>query len=519
MSGPVVIALDSGTSVVKAVAFAADGRMIASSGRPNAYLLGPGGAAEQDLTSSWDDACAVLSELTARLEGCEIVALGVTGQGDGTWLIDAEGAPVGPGLLWLDARAAGLVETLRGNGAARAAFAHTGSGLAAAPPGPNLGGLRPPGGARRDGAATAFHCKDWLYFRLTGERATDPSEGNFSFGDWRTRGYRAEVLAALGLAPLAHLLPPIVDGTTHSRPLGMAAAARTGLPAGLPVMLGYVDVVCAALGAGLYGAGEAGVSIIGSTGMHLRLLADPAAVAPSPAMTGYCMAFPVPGHTMQAQTNMAATLNIDWIAELARQAAALSGAAPSRAEMLRALDEGVAGARPGAVVFHPFISLAGERGPFTDAYARASAFGIDQRVGLMDLARGVYEGLGFAARDCYAAAGGAPAEIRVSGGAARSAPMRAILAACLDRNLRGVAQPEAGAAGAAMIAAVCAGLYPDMAACAAAWIGPLLGPLEPPDPALVALYDRLFPIYRDGYAAMPDLWRRLHAAREDAHAA
>ncbi|TIQ15522.1 MAG: carbohydrate kinase, partial [Mesorhizobium sp.] len=56
------------------------------------------------------------------------------------------------------------------------------------------------------GATTAFHCKDWLYFNLTGERATDPSEGTFTFGDFRTRGYCDEVLAVLGVADLRHLL-------------------------------------------------------------------------------------------------------------------------------------------------------------------------------------------------------------------------------------------------------------------------------------------------------------------------
>ena len=82
--------------------------------------------------------------------------------------------------------------------------------------------------------------------------------------------------------------------------------------------------------------------------------------------------------------------------------------------------------RPGAAIFHPFISTAGERGPFTDASARASLIGLDQNVRLKDLARAVFEGLCFAARDCYAAIGGAPRDIRVTGGAARSPAIRAI---------------------------------------------------------------------------------------------
>ena len=247
--------------------------------------------------------------------------------------------------------------------------------------------------------------------------------------------------------------------------------------------------------------------------MHIRLVPDVAHVAPSPLLTGYCMAFPVPGHTLQAQSNMASTLNIDWIADLAIEAAAMaSGGYVSRATVLDALNEGVATARPGAIVYHPFISTAGERGPFTDAYARAGLFGLDQNVRLMDLARGIYEGLCFASRDCYIAIGGAPPAVRVTGGAARSQVLRDILSAVLDRPLLASAHEEAGAAGVAMIAAVQQGIFPDMAECAAAWIAKKPAAVVTPDPGLVRLYDKLFPIYRDAYHAMPALWRQLHAA-------
>jgi erythritol kinase len=519
MSCPVLVALDSGTSVVKAVAFTADGAILAARSRPNAYVTLPDGGAEQDMRRTWDDAATVLRELSAELAArhpaADVVALGITGQGDGTWLIDAEGEPVGDGWLWLDARAAAIVEELKASGAAAAAFAYTGTGLAACQQAPQLLWMlrhRPEAIAR---AATALHPKDYLYFRATGARRTSPCEGCFTFGDFRTRAYRDEVLRALGLAAQRRLLPPMQDGTLTSDPLSDAAARQTGLRAGLPVVLGYVDVLCTALGAGLYGAGDnVGVSIIGSTGMHIRLVPEVADVVPSPALTGYCMPFPVPGHTIQAQTNMAATLNIDWLADIVADAAELAGGTVAREPILRALGEMAQRARPGAALFHPFISSAGERGPFTDATARASFIGLDHGVRLPELARAVFEGLGLAARDCYLAIGGAPADIRISGGAARSPAIRQILATCLDRPVRVVAQPEAGAAGVAMMAAVRIGFYPDMAACAREWVTPRLEAPIPPDPRLVALYDMIYPIYRDAYTALPSVWRRLHAARE-----
>jgi erythritol kinase len=92
--------------------------------------------------------------------------------------------------------------------------------------------------------------------------------------------------------------------------------------------------------------------------------------------------------------------------------------------------------------------------------------------------------------------------------------MRVILAACLNCPVRAAAHEEAAAAGAAMMAAVSAGLYPDMAACTARWIAPVKGEVEWPDPALARAYEALFPVYRDAYAALPGVWRRMQAARE-----
>jgi erythritol kinase len=135
-------------------------------------------------------------------------------------------------------------------------------------------------------------------------------------------------------------------------------------------------------------------------------------------------------------------------------------------------------------------------------------------VRMPDVARGVYEGLGLAARDCYVAMGGLPMGVRITGGAARSKSMRTILAACLNCPVRAAAHEEAAAAGAAMMAAVSVGLYPDIAACTARWIAPVKGEVEWPDPALVRAYEALFPVYRDGYAALPGVWRRMQAARE-----
>ena len=119
------------------------------------------------------------------------------------------------------------------------------------------------------------------------------------------------------------------------------------------------------------------------------------------------MAFPVPGSVAQMQSNMAATLNIDWIVDLARaRPRACSATRSSARTALAALDARVLEAEAGAaLLYHPYIHEAGERGPFVDANARAQFTGLSTRTGFVDLVRAVYEGLALAARDCYAAMG------------------------------------------------------------------------------------------------------------------
>ncbi len=521
MSRDVIVGVDAGTSVIKAVAFDRDGGELACAGRPNEYANLPGGGVEQDMARTWEDTAAVLRDLAHQVEGLDrrILALAVTGQGDGTWLMDQDGEPVAPAWLWLDSRAAAIVREFDQDGVRALVYRYTGCGMNACNQSAHLVWLKRHAPHLLARTATACHCKDWLYFKLTGERVTDTSEGTFTFGDFRTRRYVPELTAALGLAAEAHLLPPMIDGSSTTHPLTRSGAAATGLPEGLPVALGYLDVLCTGLGAGIYEPGRAiGCSIVGSTGMHMRFVPDATTLRLGPEPSGYTMPFPVPGSVTQMQSNMAATLNIDWVVDRAREAAELLGHPFDRKTTLATLDARVLDARAAAVLYHPYIHEAGERGPFVDVNARAQFTGLSTRTTFLDLVRSVYEGLAFAARDCYAAMGHVPEEVRIAGGAARSKAMKTILAAVLDAPVRESARQEAGAAGAAMMAAVSIGLFPDLGAATARWVTPLLGDLVRPDPELAALYAQAFPAYVATRTVMPPVWADLAAIRSGAGA-
>ena len=521
MKRDILIGIDAGTSVIKSIAFTLDGQQIGSFALPNAYVAVEGVGAEQDMARTWTDTAATLRGLATLVPDLaqRTAAIAVTGQGDGTWLIDDDGKPATPALIWLDARAAALTDELRASPRGKTCFTRTGSGLNACQQGPQLLWLKRNRPAVIERASTAFHCKDWLYFNLTGVRAADPSEGVHSFGDFRTLRYSPEVLEALGLGAEERLLPPMVDGVRQAGALSEAAARQIGFSAGVPVVLAYIDIVATGLGAGLYDPRqETGCTIVGSTGIHMRIARSVDEVRLNPDQTGYTLAFPVPGTFTQLQSNMASTLNIDWLVDIARGILSEHGISKSRGELLAELDGRVLAASPGTLLFHPYISEAGERGPFVDASARAQFHGLSSRHGFNDMMRAVYEGLAFAARDCYEAMGPVPKEIRVTGGAARSKALRTILGAALGTEIRTSTREEAGAAGAAMTAAVATGLFPGMEQCIDRWVTPLLGESLVPDPALARNYERLFPTYVAARTASVPTWRAMHEHRAASHA-
>ncbi|EAU41025.1 Carbohydrate kinase, FGGY [Fulvimarina pelagi HTCC2506] len=505
--GDILIGIDAGTSVIKAVAFDLTGRQLASSAVLNRYDEGEDGSATQPMLRTWTDCAEALRGLGDKIENlaARTLALAVTGQGDGTWLVGAGDEPVANAWLWLDARSAPTVRKLAAGDNERARFEATGTGLNTCQQGSQLAHIAAHHPELLARAEAALHCKDWLYLNLTGVRATDPSEACFTFGNFRTRAYDDTVIAALGLEDYRHLLPEIVDGTKTTQSLTAAAASQTGLLEGTPVSLGYVDMAMTGLGAGVHtGDPAAAASTVGSTGVHMRAV-TPDEVVLNAEGTGYVIALPAPDMVTQVQTNMAATLNIDWWLDVAADIAGEFGTSPKRSDLVGHIDGWLSRSDPGAILYHPYIS-AGERGPFVNPDARAGFIGLSSGHRFADLMRAVVEGLGMAARDCYAAMGAMPGELRLTGGAARSKAFRGIISAAVGAPVRICRREETGAAGAAMMAAVAQGVYGSMDDCVAEWVTPLLEIPEKPDQALTETYVALYPSYKLTREALIPVW-------------
>jgi erythritol kinase (D-erythritol 1-phosphate-forming) len=499
------LGVDVGTSVVKAVLFDADGAALAVRGMPLELAHGPDGAVEQDLERVLAGLGQVVRGVLAETSTPpSLVAL--TGQGDGCWLVDAAHRPVRPAMSWLDGRAGGLLGEWTASGVTERVFRVNGSALFPGAPAPLLAWLDRHEPAALDAAATAGYCKDAMFGRLTGARATDPSDSSMPFGDGTGTGYSDEVLELTGLSHRRELLAPII-GPAPCAPLSADGAEVLGLPAGTPVSAGPFDFPACGFGGGLRDIGDA-LLIVGTTLgclVHVdRLLTDG-----EPA--GFHVATGEPGRWLRAMPAMVGTASLDWLLRMLGLG-------------VDAVGQALAASPPGArgVEVLPYLAPSGERAPFVDPAASGQLTGVRLTTDRHDLVRAVCEGLAYAARHCFESAGrpapssgitasaGRPApssdttasagRLVVCGGGTRSLAWMQVFADVLGVPLELARTPEVGARGAVLVAARARDEEIDVSA----WTAPE-GIIDP-NPTHRERYDDGYRRYLDHLRAARPMW-------------
>lgn len=457
---------------------------------------------EQDLEDVVHSVGAVVRETLAHLApgspAPELVA--VTGQGDGCWLVDDEGRGVRPAVSWMDGRAGALTTRWARDGVLDAVYRANGNAVFPGSMTAVLAALDTQEPGSLDAAATAHHCVGAVFQRLTGMRATDPSDTPTSFGgpDGSDRGgpsgdhadyadyadYADVTLSLTGLAGRRALLPDVARPVPVGR-LSAAGAVLTGMAEGTPVSAGPYDLPACAIGAGISELGD-GVLTVGTT-LACQVLVDRIDTSGEPA--GNHLATPLPGRWLRALPAMVGTASLDWVLDTVGLPHAAVGAA------LRATIPGA-----GGVEVLPYFAPSGERAPFVDARARGQLTGLSLTTGRDDLVRAVCEGIAFAARDCFERAG-LSGRLWVCGGGTRSPEWVQVFADVLGRPVRLARAAGIGARGAVFTHLRAAGEYPS----AADWTDTDI--VVEPRADLVATYDELFARYRAQRIAAQPLWR------------
>lgn len=409
--------------------------------------------AEQD-PAAWEAALAPAMAGALAAAGArpaDVAAIAVTGQLDGCVAVGADGRARHPALIWQDRRATAEVAHALGRIDARALFARTGQVADAIHLAAKLRWLR----ARVPGAVRFHQPVTYLVERLTGEAVIDPALASTTmlYG-LAERAWSRPLLDAFEID--ARELPRLAPTCAVAGTLTAAGAALAGLPAGTPVAVGTGDDFCTPLGAGVVAPADVLVCAIG-TAEVVGTLAATAVLDDAPEPMVETHVYPTGAYFVE---------NPGWLSGGAVRWAERALGIASDGE----LDALAASAPPGAggVTFVP--ALAGAMAPVWRPHARGTFHGLAAGHDRAHLARAVLEGLAFACRDVaerLAAIGLPASRVLLLGGGARSDTWSQIRADVLGRPHDVAWSADTCPVGAAMIAAVAAGLQPDLAGCAA----------------------------------------------------
>lgn len=475
------LGIDIGTSAVKAVLLAPDGRVAGHASAPLRISRPQPLWSEQRPEDWWDATLAAVLQLPAT-QRAEVAAVGLSGQMHGATVLDAAGAPLRPAILWNDGRAFAQCAALEA--AEPRSRSITGNIAMPGFTAPKLLWLRQHEPALFSRIAHVLLPKDYVRLRMTGEFLSDVSDSAGTLWlDVGARRWSDAMLAACDLRE--EQMPGLVEGSAQAGRLRAGIAAQLGMPV-VPVAGGGGDNAAGAVGAGVVRDGQALLSL-GTSGV-IFVANDRFLPYPDGAVHAFCHALPARWHQMAVLLSAASCL--EWVARL-------GGFADVPAALAAAARRAPTGELP---LFLPYLS--GERTPHNDPHARGVFFGLHHDTDAAALVQSVLEGVALAFRDgldVLTRAGASIANLSLIGGGARSAQWAGLLASALERPLLVRDGAEVGpAVGAARLAALCVGHASEQQLC----VPPPLVRVVEPQPTEI---DRL----RERHARFRRLYRAL----------
>lgn len=486
------LGVDVGTSGVKAILVAENGDVVASAVTPLQMQTPHPGWAEQDPETWWQASVASIRTVLAGHPHARVAAVGVSGQMHSSVFLDAHGDVIRPALLWCDGRTTAecreITERVGGEARLRDLALNPALEGFTLPKVLWLRNHEPEAFAR---LSTVLLAKDFVRYRLTGALASEPSDASATLMyDTARMRWSTEILSAVGLS--TSIVPTLGGSSEVLGAITLEAAGLTGLQVGTPVVGGGADNACGAAGVGAIAPGDA-VTSWGTSGTVLAPLAEPL-VDPELRAHTFCHVAPNTWYLMGVVLSAGGAFA--WYRDQLARDLVATGEANER------LNAEAAGVVPGAegVTFLPYLQ--GERTPHRDASLRGAFVGLSLAHTRAHMTRAVVEGVCFALRDSLSilrALKVAPNQMLLTGGGARSAFVRRMQAEVFGVPVSTVNREEGPAYGAALLAAVGAGAFPDLSTAAAATL--VRQPSEVPSPEAHSAYDAPYQRFRDAVHA------------------
>ena len=439
---------DLGTTGDKAALYRDDGSFVAAATVSYPARFAEGGVAEQDPQDWWEATVEATRTVLQRADvpAEEVRAVSFSGQMMGAVLVDGQGEPVRPAIIWADTRSQPQCAELLRRIPMDDAYAITGHRLNPTYSLTKLMWVRDeePEVWRR--VRLALQAKDYVAFRLTGRPVTDPSDASSTNAyDQRRGDWSDELLEAAGIA--RETMPEIVPSTEVIGEVSAEAASACGLRAGMPVVIGGGDGPCAATGAGVVSPSSGAYVYLGSSSWVSLTAQEPLLDPLKRTMTFNHV---VPGLFVPTATMQAGGASFDWIADVVapEEGSERYGRLEGLAAEVDPLAEGL--------LFLPY--LLGERSPYWNPRARGVFLGLARHHTSAHLVRAVLEGVAFnllVGLRAFEQQGGRIDEVDAIGGGARSDLWLQILADLWGITVRRRSLvEEANALGAAVVAGV-----------------------------------------------------------------
>jgi xylulokinase len=490
MSGSYFLGIDTSTTSSKALLIDDRGEVVEVASSPHTLQTPRPLWSEQDPQQWWEAVSAGIRSVLkkAGIEGDRVAAIGLTGQMHGLVLLDDAGNVLRPAILWNDQRTQAQCDEIHQRVGKNKFIQITGNVALTGFTAPKILWVQE---NEPDVYAKVKHIllpKDYIRYKLTDEFALDKADGAGTvLFDLKLRNWSVEILGKLGIDP--NWMPPTFEGPDFTGRVTPAAAAATGLKTGTPVAAGGGDQAAGAVGVGAVNVGVVALTV-GTSGVVFAPTDSPL-IEPQGRLHAFCHAVPGMWHFMGVMLSAAGSLQ--WYHDTLAPTTTFDDLL-KEADLIPAGSEGLQ--------FLPYLS--GERTPYPDPLARGAFIGLTLRHGRGHMTRAVLEGVSFGLKDSFTliqnAGLGEIKQVRASGGGMKSLLWQQILASVLEAEIVTVNTTEGGAFGAALLAGVGAGAWPNVpSACKEAI--KITGSIQP-DPAQTEVYRKTYQVYQELYPAL-----------------
>jgi D-xylulose kinase len=497
-----VVAIDLGTGGTRTAVFdASNGNLIVQKHKEYSSYFPQPAWVEQNAEDWWTTTCnttqAILGKIGKRIE--EIVAVSITNQRETVVPVDEKGKPLHNALVWQDRRTTQQCQAIQTKLGLNTVYNETGLTIDPYFSAPKILWFKDEKPQVFRDAAKFLLVHDFILHRLTDIFATDYSNASRTML-FAVRPMEWSKLMCDGLEIPKEKLPKAYPSGTQTGEISKRAATATGLPEGLPVIVGGGDQQCGAVGVGVIKSGHVKATV--GTGTFILAYEDQPRFDSEHRLLCSCHA--VPNKWVIEASIFTSGIIYRWFRDQFGQEE------KSLAQLLHSnpyelMNEQAEQSPPGARGILLLPHFVGAGAPYWNPDARGVILGLALGHTKSDIIRAIMEGTSFEVRQnlqIMQELGISLKELRLTGGATRSRVWNQIQADVTRLTVQLSKVEEATALGAAILAAVGSGIYRSVDDAAEAMVS--IGNQYSPASETAQIYDRLFSIHTEAYQALDE---------------